>query len=129
VRRFSVLLALVATAACTPPEDPSRVVEGAWTLEGSPRPLVPATLTLRQLGGVLLGSATIAGLDPVGPGQPVVTVAGSFSSPTVSLDLAIGNDTAAHYAATLDGVGHLAGVWTFSDALGGGADTVSYIRR
>lgn len=120
---------LLAVVACAQPESPSGVLTGSWTLENAQRALEPETLTLRQVGDFVTGTATIPGLDPVSPGQPVVSVHGSFASATATLDITIGTVVAGHYAATLDSANHLSGVFTFSAELGGGSDTVAYIRH
>lgn len=122
------LAILVAAAACTQPESPGQALTGTWTLERGQRALEPQTLSLRQVGGTISGTATIPGLDPVSPGQPVVSVSGSYASPTATMDIRIGTAIAGHYAATLDSANHLTGVFTFSAALGGGSDALVYDR-
>lgn len=117
-----------AVVACAQPESPSEVLTGSWTLENAQRALEPETLTLWQVGGSVKGTATIPGLDPVSPGQPVVSVHGSFASATATLDITIGTVVAGHYTATLDSANHLRGVFTFSAGLGGGSDTLAYSR-
>jgi hypothetical protein len=123
------LLALLATVACSQPMEPTQGLQGNWTVESGSQALVPATLTLYQVGASVFGKAAISGLDPVGPNEPVVSVSGSFSSPSVALDIRIGTGPFARYAATLDRADHLIGVLTYDAALGGGSDTVSYVRR
>lgn len=129
MRGFPFLVILVAAVGCSQPEAPSQGLDGTWTLEAAHRALEPATLTLSQLGAKVSGSATVPGLDPVGGGLPVVSVAGSFSSPAASLEIETATGYAVHLTATSDGVGHLVGVLTFSGALGGGSDTVAYVRH
>lgn len=119
---------LFVAVACTQPESPGQALTGTWTLERGQRALEPQTLSLRQIGGTISGTATIPGLDPVSPGEPVVSVSGSYASPTAAMDIRIGAAVAGHYAATLDSAKHLRGVFTFSAALGGGSDTLVYDR-
>ena len=129
MRRFTLLLALLAAVACSQPMEPTQGLAGAWTVESGSKPLVPATMTLDEFGSSVFGKAAISGLDPVGPNQPVVSVTGSFSSPSAALEIRIGTGPFARYAATMDRADHLVGVLTFDAALGGGADTLSYVRR
>ena len=123
------LAILLAAAACTQPESPGQVLAGSWTVEKTQRALEPYTLTLRQEGGTVSGTATIPGLDPVSSGQPVVSVIGSYASPTAALDIRIGSVLAGHYVATVEAADHLKGVFTFSAALGGGSDTLTFDRQ
>jgi hypothetical protein len=129
MRPSPLFLALLAATACSQPAEPTQGLAGTWTVESGAKPLVPATLRLNQYGATVVGKAAISGLDPVGPNQPVVSVTGSFASPTAALEIRIGTGPFARYAATMDRADHLDGVLTFDDALGGGVDTVSYIRR
>ena len=129
MRPIRWLAILLAALACTQPESPSQALTGSWTLERAQRALEPQTLTLHQVGGAVSGTATIAGLDPVSPGQPVVSVDGSYASPTATLEIRIGTVIAGHYAAMLDSANHLQGVFTFSATLGGGSDTLAYDRH
>lgn len=119
---------LFAAVTCIQPESPSQALTGSWTLERAQRALEPQMLTLHQIGGTVSGTATIPGLDPVSPGQPAVSVSGSYASPTATLEIRIGTVLAGHYAATLDSANHLRGVFTFGAALGGGSDTLAYDR-
>ena len=128
MRPAPLLFALLATVACSQPMEPTQPLAGAWTLESSPQSLVPGTIALDELGAKVYGKATIAGMDPVGPNQPVVSVTGSFSSPEAVLDIRIGTGPFAHFAATLDRADHLVGVLTYDATLGGGSVTVSYVR-
>jgi hypothetical protein len=127
--RFTMLVLLIAAAACTQPAEPNQGIAGAWVLEGAPQTLVPSALTLDEFGTKVFGKATVPGLDPAGPNGPDVSVAGSFSSPAATLDIKIGTGDFGRYAATMDRADHLVGVLTFDTTLGGGVDTLSYVRR
>ena len=128
MRPVPLFTALVAAVACTQPEDPSQVLQGSWTMEAAHQSFEPVTLTLRQFGHAVLGEATISGWDPAGGGAPIVSVAGSYSSPAASLDVT-GPTYSAHLSATMDRADHLVGVLTFSNAGIEGSDTVSYVRH
>jgi hypothetical protein len=129
MRSAPLLLALLAMAACSQPEEPTQGLAGEWIVESGTQALVPSILTLDEFGAKVFGEATIPGLDPIGPNEPVVSVSGSFTSPAAALDIRIGTGPFAHLAATLDRPDHLVGVLTFDAMLGGGVDTLSYLRR
>jgi hypothetical protein len=129
MRSLPVLPLLLAALACTQPAEPMSNLAGDWTLEGGVRPLAPSILSLKEFGRTVVGSAVIAGLDPIGPGQPVVSVSGAFSPPAAVLEISIGAGKFARYAATMDSPDHLVGVLTYDDALGGASDTLSYLRQ
>lgn len=128
MRPAPILVALSALVACTQPEAPHQQLQGSWRLEAAHRPLEPATLTLVEFGPTILGQATLVALDPVSPGVPSVSVTGIYSPPTASLDIRIDTTVIAHYTATLDRPGHMGGVIAFTDAAGGGTDTIAHIR-
>lgn len=109
--------------------EPSQILPGSWTLESSHLALEPQSLTLRQFGPTVTGEAFIPGVDPIGPGQPVVSVTGLYVPPMVTLDIRIGTVPFGHYQANLDSANRLVGVFTLSTALGGGAVTLAYDRH
>jgi hypothetical protein len=129
MHRAPVLVTLVALVACAEPVAPNQEIQGSWVLAGAPhRALEPGTLTLYQIGRVIFGQATLVGLDPVSPGVPTVSVAGDYSPPTASLAIRIDTTLIANLLATVDQPDHMGAVLTFTDAVGGGTDTISYIR-
>jgi len=129
MRASIVLPALLLAAACTQPAEPMADLAGNWTLEGTTRPLAPATFSLKEFGQTVVGSAAIAGLDPIGPGRPVVSVSGAFSAPEAVLEITVGTGKFARYVATLDSPDHLVGVLTFDASIGGESVTLSYVRQ
>jgi len=129
MRAFAVVPVLLVAAACTQPAEPTSDLAGNWVLEGTTRPLAPATLTLKEFGRTVVGNAVISGLDPIGPGQPVVSVSGAFSAPAATLEITVGTGKFARYAATLDSPDHLVGVLTFDASIGGDTVTLAYVRQ
>jgi len=129
MRPAPLLLVLLAAAACSQPEEPTQGLAGQWTVESGTQALVPSILTLDEFGANVVGKATIPGLDPIGPNEPVVSVTGTFFAQSAALDIRIGTGPFAHLAATMDRPDHLVGVLTFDAALGGGVDSLSYLRR
>jgi hypothetical protein len=128
-RSAPVGVAVAMLVACGQPVAPEQVLQGSWSIVAAHRALEPATMDLEQHSSIILGPAALVALDPVSPGVPTVSVAGFYSSPTLTLDIRIDAAVVAQYHATLDRRGHLEGVITFSDAVGGGSDTVSYLRQ
>jgi hypothetical protein len=129
MRPFLSVIALLLAVGCTSAEGPSPVLQGSWRLSAAHRALEPAILSLRQFGLRIGGEATVPGLDPVATQSSVISVLGSYSPPAVTLEVASGSGYSVSYRATLEAVDRLVGVLTFSDALGGGSDTVSYVRN
>lgn len=129
MRPFPFLVVVVAVVACKQSEEPANALQGSWSLAAAHHALEPYSLTLRQSGSKIAGEASVSGLDPAGMGPPTVPVSGSSSGPTVSLDFGTEGDYSSHYSATLDRADHMTGVLTFGSVLGGGSDTVSYVRQ
>jgi len=129
MRAFAVVPALLIAAACTQPAEPAQDLAGNWVLEGTTRPLAPATLTLKEFGRTVVGNAAISGLDPIGPGRPVVSVSGQFTAPAADLEIMVDAGKFARYAGTLDGPDHLVGVLTLDASIGGDTVTLAYVRQ